>query len=64
MAVPKRKTSKARKRKRRSHLAIAAPPRSKCPRCGATQRPHTVCDACGHYRGAEVFPQGGGASTL
>ncbi|MFG0318307.1 MAG: 50S ribosomal protein L32 [Planctomycetota bacterium JB042] len=57
MAVPKRKTSKHRKRKRRSHLALSAPGLSKCARCGATTKPHTVCDSCGHYRGSEVLPR-------
>ncbi|MBK6940145.1 MAG: 50S ribosomal protein L32 [Planctomycetes bacterium] len=58
MAVPKRRTSKHRKRKRRSHLALSKPSLSACPRCGATVKPHTVCDSCGHYRGTEVFPEG------
>jgi len=57
MAVPKRKTSKHRKRKRRSHLALSAPALSKCARCGTTIKPHTVCDSCGHYRGTEVLTQ-------
>lgn len=56
MAVPKRKTSKHRKRKRRSHLALSAPGLSRCSRCGATIKPHTVCGSCGRYRGAEVLP--------
>jgi len=55
MAVPKRKHSKARKRKRRSHLAIATPPRSTCERCGAEKLPHTVCESCGYYRGRDVL---------
>ena len=53
MAVPKRKTSKTRKNWRRSHHALAAPGRSKCPNCGADRLPHRVCGECGHYRGAE-----------
>lgn len=57
MAVPKRKTSKSRKRKRRAHHALSVPPLAKCSRCGATIKPHTVCISCGHYRGTEVFPQ-------
>lgn len=57
MAVPKRKTSKHRKRKRRSHLALAIPGISKCDRCGTTKKPHTVCDSCGYYKGEEVIPK-------
>ena len=55
MAVPKRKTSKANKRKRRSHLALAAPAVSSCSRCGAEKMPHAVCDTCGFYRGRDVL---------
>ena len=36
MAVPKRKTSKARKNKRRSSVwKLSAPGMTKCPKCGA-----------------------------
>ena len=55
MAVPKRKTSKARKRKRRAHLALSTPPVSTCGRCGAEKVPHAVCDNCGYYRGRDVL---------
>lgn len=55
MAVPKRKTSKARKRKRRSHHALSAPPHSLCSRCGSEKIPHTVCESCGHYRDRDVL---------
>ena len=49
MAVPKRKTSKARKRKRRAHHSLAQPNRDKCPKCGAARVSHRVCPECGHY---------------
>jgi large subunit ribosomal protein L32 len=55
MAVPKRRTCRAKRDKRRSHDAIGTPPRSKCPRCGATKLPHRVCPGCGTYRGREVL---------
>ena len=43
MAVPKRKSSKARKNKRRSNVwKISAPAFSKCPNCGALTVPHRV----------------------
>ena len=54
MAVPKQKTSRSRRDKRRAHDAIGVPPRSKCPQCGAPKVPHRVCGACGTYRGREV----------
>jgi len=55
MAVPKRRTSKARKRKRRSHDSLSEPGRSRCPQCGASKAPHRVCAACGSYRGQTVL---------
>lgn len=55
MAVPKRKTSKTRKRKRRSHDRLAAPAMTKCSHCGQTKLPHSVCPNCGHYAGREVI---------
>ncbi|MBM3985001.1 MAG: 50S ribosomal protein L32 [Planctomycetes bacterium] len=55
MAVPKRRTSKARKRKRRAHLALSLPPGSSCVRCGAEKVPHAVCGNCGHYGGRDVL---------
>lgn len=52
MAVPKRKTSKQRKRIRRSHHKLPIPSLSACPRCGSMTMPHRVCHNCGWHRGA------------
>ena len=55
MGVPKRKTSKSKKRMRkRSHkkAILAAKP---CPKCGAPQLSHRVCPKCGTYRGRQVL---------
>ena len=50
MAVPKKKTSKAKSRSRRaSAWTLERPSRSLCPRCGATKVPHIVCGNCGWY---------------
>lgn len=54
MAVPKRRTSKQRKRKRRTHYKADASAHHMCPRCGDPKRPHRVCPTCGHYRDREV----------
>ncbi|MBE6728871.1 MAG: 50S ribosomal protein L32 [Ruminococcaceae bacterium] len=55
MAVPKRKTSKARRDKRRNNLwKITAPALVKCPRCGEYKRPHRLCNACGYYGDRQV----------
>ena len=53
MAVPKRRTSKSRKRLRRGHHRAEGIPSQACPRCGAPRLPHRVCGECGHYRGVK-----------
>jgi large subunit ribosomal protein L32 len=53
--VPKRRQSRARKNKRRSHDALALPARAACPQCGEPRQPHRVCGNCGHYGGRTVF---------
>jgi large subunit ribosomal protein L32 len=55
MAVPKKKMSKSRTRKRRSHDALKPPNRSICAQCGAPKEPHRVCAECGHYAGRQIF---------
>ncbi len=55
MAVPKRKTSKAKSRSRRaSNWALVAPPRSLCPQCRAAKLPHVVCPNCGWYHNRQA----------
>ena len=56
MAVPKRKTSHARKMKRRSSVWKLATPTNivKCPQCGEDILAYRVCKACGYYNGVEV----------
>jgi len=54
MAVPKRRTSKQRKRKRRTHYKAQNGAQQSCPKCGDPKRPHRVCPTCGHYAGREV----------
>ncbi|MBQ9544268.1 MAG: 50S ribosomal protein L32 [Clostridia bacterium] len=56
MAVPKRKTSKARRDKRRSSVwKLTAPALVKCPNCGALNLPHRICAECGRYDGKVVL---------
>jgi len=50
MAVPKKRTSKQRQRKRRTHIKAQMPTINNCPRCGDPQVPHRVCSTCGYYR--------------
>jgi large subunit ribosomal protein L32 len=54
MPNPKRRTSKARRDRRRSHHALEQPATSSCPNCGEAKMPHRACPHCGHYRGRQV----------
>ena len=51
MAHPKRKISKQRRDKRRTHYKATVKTLATCPNCGATYEYHRVCAECGHYRG-------------
>lgn len=56
MAVPKRKTSKARRDKRRaSTWKLEMPGMVKCSKCGEFKLSHRVCTNCGTYNGKEVI---------
>lgn len=55
MPNPKRRHSRARKNKRRSHDAISAPGISECPNCHEMRLPHRACPSCGYYRDREVI---------
>ncbi|MGM0443501.1 MAG: 50S ribosomal protein L32 [Fibrobacterota bacterium] len=55
MAVPKRRTSRTRRDKRRSHDALNAVAPAKCGKCGEPKQAHRVCPNCGSYRGKEVI---------
>ena len=56
MAVPKRKTSKARRDARRAQHKIEAPRVSTCAHCGSPKRSHRICPTCGTYKGREIEP--------
>ena len=65
MALPKRRQSRSRTRKRRSHDAIPSPNvpgisgrpsdpnkrsgRFYCPDCRQPKEPHAICANCGYY---------------
>lgn len=54
MAVPKGKTSKSRRDKRRANWKLAIPGMVKCPKCQEFMMPHRVCGSCGFYKGKQV----------
>lgn len=55
MALPKRKHSKARRDKSRTHWKLTMPALTKCPQCARIIRPHHVCPHCGYYRGRQAI---------
>lgn len=55
MAVPKRRTSKARRDKRRSaNSKLSLPNVVECPQCHEMKLAHRVCGDCGYYNNKEV----------
>ncbi|MDH3258040.1 MAG: 50S ribosomal protein L32 [Deltaproteobacteria bacterium] len=55
MAHPKRKVSKSRRDKRRTHKKASPPPHSLCAKCGESKLPHRVCQSCGTYGGEQII---------
>jgi large subunit ribosomal protein L32 len=54
MPNPKRRHSKTRTAKRRTHDTLTAVGLSECPQCHEPKPPHRVCTNCGYYRGRQV----------
>lgn len=55
MANPKRRHSKARRNKRRSHDSLKAISLARCPQCQNEKLPHRACTHCGYYKGSEII---------
>ncbi|WP_010167472.1 50S ribosomal protein L32 [Candidatus Epulonipiscium viviparus] len=55
MAVPKRKTSKARRNSRKANWKLSPLNLAPCSKCGELMLPHYVCKVCGSYAGREVI---------
>ena len=58
MAVPKKRTGHSAQGKRRSNWKATKPTLTKCPNCGQAVLAHTVCTACGTYKGKTVSKKG------
>ncbi len=54
MAVPRKKTTPAKRGMRRSHDFLTVASYAECSNCGEPRRPHHVCGSCGHYAGREI----------
>ena len=57
MAVPKKKMSRSRTRRRKALWKVSVPRSSACPQCGAQRLPHRACKECGTYKGREVLTE-------
>ncbi len=55
MALPKRKHSAARGRKRRTHWKIKVTNLLTCPQCKQLKLAHKACLVCGYYDGRQVI---------
>ena len=60
MAVPKKRTGHSAQGKRRSNWKASKPELTTCPNCGAKVLTHTVCTACGTYKGKIVSKKSAG----
>jgi len=49
MAVPRNRSSNARKNSRRAHHAKTPRNVVQCKNCSAHKLPHTMCQSCGFY---------------
>ncbi|RQD77844.1 MAG: 50S ribosomal protein L32 [Candidatus Syntrophonatronum acetioxidans] len=54
MAVPKKRVSKSRGRRRRAHWKLSLPGIVECPQCHEAKLSHRICSNCGYYKGKEV----------
>ncbi len=57
MAVPKRRSSNSRTRRRRAHHALKPKQLTFCPKCSTALPTHVVCPNCGYYMGRTVVEQ-------
>lgn len=53
--LPKKKSAKGRRDRRRAHDALKSRNLVACSNCGHLRLPHRVCPSCGHYQGREII---------
>ena len=55
MPLPKRRHSKTRGAKRRTHWKLDTPNLVECSHCHQPKLPHRICSNCGYYWGRQVI---------
>ena len=63
MAVPKKRTGHSAQGHRRSNWKATKPEVTICTNCGEPVLTHTVCTACGHYKGKAVSLKAAAVAT-
>lgn len=51
MPVPRRRHSKSRRDKARTHKKLHAQKPTACDNCGEVKMQHRICPKCGYYKG-------------
>lgn len=57
MPNPKRKLSKSRRDKRRTHHKAVPPTLGVCPNCSELKLAHAACKSCGYYNGRRIIEE-------
>ena len=55
MPNPRRRHSRARGRRRRTHWKLQKTELMECPQCKSPKLPHRLCGVCGYYQGRLVL---------
>lgn len=55
MPNPKRRHSKSRRDKRRTHYKAVAPSTAACDNCGEMKLMHAACPSCGFYNRMKIL---------
>lgn len=55
MPLPKRRHSRTRRDKSRTHQRLAMPALTECSHCHQPVPAHTICPHCGYYKGRQVL---------
>ena len=55
MPLPKKRHSKARGGRRRTHWKLKTTNLAPCPQCKTLKPPHRVCPVCGTYNGRQAL---------